>query len=97
MIFKENKHALSCVLPNNLRDGEILFEISTPRRLLCNNHENKHFISILPRQQNGTYRFPLQENEVGQAVTSYLKINCRERCFLLHPRDFWKADDWFSF
>ena len=75
MVFKKKKHALSCLLPNNLRDGEILFEISTPRKLLCNNHENKHFISILPRQQNGTYRFLVQENEGGQAVTSYKKIN----------------------
>ena len=40
--------------------------ISTPRRLFCNNHENKHFI-ILPRQQNRE-----MENEVTQSVTSYL-------------------------
>ena len=26
--------------------------ISTPRRLFCNNHEKKYLISILPRQQN---------------------------------------------
>ena len=57
----EIKHALSCMLQNNLRGGEMLFElycimnnISTPRRIFCNKHENKCFISILPRQQEET-------------------------------------------
>ena len=46
--------------------------ISTPRRLFCNNHENKYFISILPWQQiKQAGRFPLEKNEVGQSVTSY--------------------------
>ena len=60
----EIKHAFSCLLKNNPRGADILFEIQTPRRyprLLCfiniskpmmlfsNNHENTYFISILPR------------------------------------------------
>ena len=32
---------------------------STPKRLICNNHENKYFISILPRHQNRADRFSL--------------------------------------
>ena len=30
--------------------------LSTPRRLFCNKHESKYFISILPRQQNSSDR-----------------------------------------
>ena len=32
MIDLEIKHALSCLLQNNIRDGEMLFEIEKPRR-----------------------------------------------------------------
>ena len=45
--------------------------ISTPMKLLCNNHENKYFISILPWQQNRSDRFPLQKNEVSQSVMQF--------------------------
>ena len=37
--------------------------ISPPRRLLCNNHENKYFIFIQPRQTN---------NQVDRALTFFL-------------------------
>ena len=84
------------VLQNNLLGVEMLFEkekprrcisnnISTSRTLFCDNHENKLFISILPRQQNKA------ELEQSWSICDViLKQNC---CSLLHPRDFRIADD----
>ena len=79
-------HTFWCFLQNNIRGGEMLFKqksqgvsqsiwisnISTPRRLFFNNHKNKYFISILPQQKQRANHFPLQKNEVGRSVTSFL-------------------------
>ena len=60
---------------------------NTPRRLFCNNNENKYFISILPRQENRDDRSPLR------LICDVILIqNCRESCSLLHPRDLRNAD-----
>ena len=48
----------------------ILCNISTPRRLFCNNHENKYFISILHRQQNSS---------IEERSRSILYKNCSEQ------------------
>ena len=63
------RHAVSCLLQNYLRGGETLFQIDklfvfpTSFRhrggYSANKHENKYFISILPRQQNRADHFLL--------------------------------------
>ena len=66
--------------PRHLSQGFCISNnTSTPRSLFCNNHKNKYFISILPRQQNRADRFRLQKNEVSQSVImSFLNKNAEE-------------------
>ena len=40
-----------------------IFQTTTPRRLVCNNHENKYFICILPRQQKELVVFPYRKTK----------------------------------
>ena len=67
-----NKERIIEFVAENLLSFSISNTFSTPRRLFCNNHKNKYFISILSRQQNRDDRFLLTKNEVNRSVTSFL-------------------------
>ena len=70
-------------------------DILTPRRLFCKNHENKFFISILPRQQNRADRF-FSKGEQSRSICNVIPIlNCRESRLLVHPYDVYNTDDSF--
>ena len=69
--------------------------ISTPKRLFCNNNDDKYYISILPRQQNRADFFSTEESS-RSICDAHLIQNWRESCVLMHTSDFVNADDWFE-
>ena len=74
-----------CCLKLKSRGFCISCNISTPRRLFCNNHENKYFISILQQQQNSF---------IEERSRSILYKNCRDFYTVEVYRNFWKSCIW---
>ena len=94
-MFQNNLRCLNYKSRGVNRGFCISNNISTPRKLSCNNHKNKYFIFYSTTAQNRADHFFLQDNEVGQSMTHViLKHTCRKSCSLLQPRAF---DDLFSF
>ena len=74
-----------CCLKLKSRGFCISCNISTPRRLFCNNHENKYFISILQQQQNSF---------IEERSRSILYKNCSDFYTVEVYRNFWKSCIW---
>ena len=79
----------SCLLQNNLLGGAMLFEIEKPRLLYFRQHfdteevilqqtREQVFISILPRQQNRTDRFPKEgrSRSIGDVISEKAVPSC---------------------
>ena len=105
--IEEIEHALSCLLQNNLRGGEMLFEIEKPRLLYFKQHfDTEEVILQQPREQVLYFYFTMAttlnwsfssiEERSRSICDVILKQNCRESCSLLQPRYIRNADDWFS-
>ena len=92
-----------CLLQNNIRGGEMFFEIEMPRllyfkqhsilrRLFCNNHKSTSTLFLFYHGNEIKLIVFLIEERSRSICDIILKQNCRESCSLLHPLDFRNAD-----